>query len=354
MNRQSNFPSCVGRRAFSLIELLIVILIISLVIGILLPVLGSVRNSGREAATRNLLTNVNQATLSFQTDQQGRMPGYFSARDMGATANNETGAGFSAMENVLLDLSGGLRPASSTGAVEVGPGNTAALKTWFDPDQVGIVDGLNPKAYFTPPPQYYKKLDGTDNAGTKTVGLAGNLKVRDLVDAWNTPILAWTTDSIANGPVAAITDFARATSTAASPARFYLNSNSVFLASTNNGALNVDERNKSVIGYANTGDAAISLGGVLGSPGSPVDTNVNVPNILPSAPRGSFVLHSAGKNGIYVGREERGGSFANNGPLYYGLNYKSLVGDIPLTDGDGKPTSRDIMKDFDDLISSGS
>ena len=52
------------------------------------------------------------------------------------------------------------------------------------------------------------------------------------------------------------------------------------------------------------------------------------------------VIQSAGSDGVYVGKEERGGKIATGGALSYGLNFR------------GSPSS-DIMADFDDILVAG-
>lgn len=350
------YPMTVRPRGFSLIELLIVIIIIALIVAILLPVLGSVKDSGRESATRNMMSDVATAISSYQISER-RMPGYFPAREMGG-ADNET-QGFTAMENILLDLSGGV-VATSGGtppAIQVGPNATATRNVYFRPELVGVVADGN-KGYFAPPPSYYKLTDGTDNAGTKMAG-NNNKKVRDLVDAWGMPILAWVADPLAVQPVQTVADFAKKKyddAPTAVPARFCMASNAAFLQATQLGQKGIDQNTQSLIGYAATPAAATTtLCGLLGAPGAPVDSSLGHAAIRPSTPRGTFTLQCAGnrnrgQKGIYVGKQEPGAPA--DGQLYYGFNFKN-ASDAAITDDQGKPTSRDVTKDFDDLFISG-
>jgi hypothetical protein len=74
-----------------------------------------------------------------------------------------------------------------------------------------------------------------------------------------------------------------------------------------------------------------------------------VADILPSAGRGSIVLHSAGRDGVYLSQDDKGAAVRGGGQeLYYGLNFRTNNGQ--LTDPQGRPTSTDIITGFDDLV----
>jgi len=346
MNRLKN-----SRPAFSLIELMVVILIIALIVAILLPALGGVRQKARDAATRNLLQNLSQAFAAFEIDNK-RLPGYFPESALGDAVNGQgAGRGLTSLENALFELSGGIDPSMVTPTgnwVKVGPYTDDTKNVCFNQDAVGK------GKYFVPPPQYYKKTDGTQSAGTKIASATNHMAIWDLVDADGMPILAWMSDPGAVGPITNSTQLASVGSGSATAARFYMNSNHAMLASLNLGKKGVNQNTESLVGFDGTAtNNAMSLAGILGSPGSPKNINLPPQQILPTAARGSFVLQAAGKNGIYVGRNERGGARADAaGILHYGLTFKTLP-DSPLTDSDGKPTSSDLLKDFDDIVVSG-
>jgi prepilin-type N-terminal cleavage/methylation domain-containing protein len=337
-------------RAFSLIELMIVILIIAMIIAIVVPALGHARKAARKSASQELMVQVEQACTSFQLSER-RMPGYFSAKDMGSTLNGTQG--FTGMENVMFDLGGGVvapgsapsPPPQYPGAFRCGPGTTAATQVWYSTDQVGVAQGSN-KAYFTPPAKYFKSQDPNSGAiGMKIADPATNMYVKDLVDAEGTPILLWAADPMSVQPVAAPTDFA-ALNTQAGPARFYWNTNAAFLNSAACGDKRIDQTTKSLIGSGNTTGTPpaniTSLMGILGNPSSPQNLTPPSGPILPTAGRGAFILQSAGSDATFVGKDERGGKTANNlgTTLDFGLNFRS------------SPSS-DLMKDFDDIIVAG-
>src|SRR5579862_1553532 len=84
---RSPITSAAMRRAtkaagFTLIELLVVLIIIAVIIAIVLPALAGARRAARTAATRGMATQIANAAAKFGNDNQGRMPGYFTARDM--------------------------------------------------------------------------------------------------------------------------------------------------------------------------------------------------------------------------------------------------------------------------------
>ncbi|MEL7485492.1 MAG: prepilin-type N-terminal cleavage/methylation domain-containing protein, partial [Planctomycetota bacterium] len=89
------------RRAFSLIELLVVITIIAIVIAITVPAIGAARDLARGTATQSQIQALATAVGSFQTDNE-RVPGYFNAAQM-----SDNDDGFTSMQNVILDLAGG-------------------------------------------------------------------------------------------------------------------------------------------------------------------------------------------------------------------------------------------------------
>ncbi|MGB0766189.1 MAG: prepilin-type N-terminal cleavage/methylation domain-containing protein [Phycisphaeraceae bacterium] len=62
------------RKAFSLIELLVVVSIIALLIAILLPVLSKARESARQTKCMSNLSQQGKATLVYATDRDGYLP----------------------------------------------------------------------------------------------------------------------------------------------------------------------------------------------------------------------------------------------------------------------------------------
>jgi prepilin-type N-terminal cleavage/methylation domain-containing protein/prepilin-type processing-associated H-X9-DG protein len=79
-----------ARRAFTLVELLVVIGIIALLISILLPALGNVRESSRSIACQSNLRQSGQALLMYANDHGGMLPyvGDWAANTAGLPAGN--------------------------------------------------------------------------------------------------------------------------------------------------------------------------------------------------------------------------------------------------------------------------
>lgn len=357
-----------ARRAFSLVELLVVMFIIALVVAILVPALGKARNVGRKAATETLIQNINQGAASFATDNQSRLPGYFSPREMGI-ADNAT-RGMSGMENILLDLApGGVvgtgpnRPAqyaSDADLIAVCPCNDTNKQVWVKTTLIGT---SKDKSYI----QLNEKNYVAQVAGTQQVGVAGHTapdeltpQLKDLVDSWGTPLLAWVADDTANGQITQITDFARDDSSTATGARYYWNSNSAFLKATASGKMGKNQNDNSLLGGgANATDRAMSLAGILGSPSSPLDTSRSQPDqILPAAGRGKMIFQSAGIDGVFLSRDDKGAkqesarSNFNQRRVVYGWNFRNPNDSSFWMDSSGKPKSQDVSQDFDDLFQS--
>jgi type II secretory pathway pseudopilin PulG len=355
-------------RAFTIVELLIVILIITVVVSIVLPALASVRTTVRKASTRATMSDLSHACDQFKLDQR-KQPGYFSAKDMGSTENQTRG--FTAMQNILLDLAGGIVSATDLAPVGVWPqsdpnyryqvGPLAASAVYVVPNRIGV--STNSKIYYTPPKQNFVLQDG-QAGGTKMVtGNPNHNAIPDLIDSFGNPILAWVEDESAIGSITSVPEFARPDST--NPAHFYWASNAAFLTSSNLGKLARDQNlgpgattwpsnidlstpiDGSLLGRA---DQAGALSAVLGNPSYPSPFNPTDPNsiraIFPTASRGKVVFHSAGPDGYFFRVREKGfkQQQAANGPNAF--EYWHAFSD--------PSTPSDVTKGFDDvLVSSG-
>ncbi len=372
-------PVITTRRAFSLIELLTVIFIIALMIAILLPALGAVRSSGRQASTKALLAGLNQAAGQFELDNR-RQPGYFDADQIGSTTNFSAGAGagLTYMENALLDLSGGDAisvgtPADTTGWIEVNPTGDAASAIWVKPDLIGVGED----AYFLPSAENLAYMSDNQQPGTindQAIGEATGLP--DLTDPFGQPILAWIENN--NGPTSIRESHQFATENVDDGrALFYWAGNGSMLSSPSLGEQGQDMTANPVPGQIGSliGQGALNSGGheaiegvmaaLLGHPGYPDEAFLNgfdYDNIYPKRPRGSFVAHSAGPDGVYLGAADKrlsrvvpgdalgGGSFN----ITYGVNFFNTA--MPSSADDrrkgenNQPITTDFLEGFDDLI----
>lgn len=334
------------RRAFSLIELMVVILILAVVVAIIVPALGGARNAAKSVSSRATLTQVANAASAFSNDHQDRMPGYFSAEDMGAGENGGTsGRGFTEMENVMLDLAGGIvDPGSPTFGggenLEVGPIGAETIEV--DPALIGA-DSEMRAAYFTPDAKLYRAETGQE-------GDDAHKELPDLVDAWGTPVLAWRRNEFGPTRITDVTDFARENSDG-ERAWYYWNANAGFLRGGAVGKLTKSQTMTSMIGGGvGSTDREKSLMGFLGSPAYPDDLDKSDPKqVLPGAARGDLVLHSAGANGVFLSTESAGRKQFPGDVIEYYRNFFNASGD-PLTGDGGERETRDLLRAFDDLI----
>jgi prepilin-type N-terminal cleavage/methylation domain-containing protein len=342
----------IGRRAdrgFSIIELLIVIFIIVVVVAIVVPALGGARRLARDASSRTVVSSLSQACSQFILDNR-RAPGYFTATEMGRDSNLTRG--FTAMQNAMLDLAGGVVTTAGAGVVTAGPGTSPQTQVLVNPSLIGTATGGG-KRYFAPDAKYFKVQDGSE--GGDKVADAANKAIPDLIDANGNPILLWVADAVASRPVAAVDDFARETSgPAANPtlARFYAASNNAFLAGTAVGRMRKDQASGSLMG-ANFANRFDSMAAILGSPSAPVNPAATLAAMLPAQPRGSFVIQAPGGDGMFLSREGQGGRILDGGILRYGATFRVVGSGAALTDDTGKPTSLDLTTQFDDIFVSG-
>ncbi|MBX3321592.1 MAG: prepilin-type N-terminal cleavage/methylation domain-containing protein [Phycisphaeraceae bacterium] len=359
-------------RGFSLVELLTVIAIIALVISIIIPVLGGARDAGRRVSTQGLLSDIANAASKFKLDNNGRNPGYFSEREMGS-ADNAT-RGMSGMENAMLDLGGQKAIVASAGAGIVSVGPIANQAIFVNPNLVGADEG----AYFKPSREYFV----AQTSPGQQVGVSGHTsssendpQLLDVVDSFGQPVLFWSADTHTVPQARSAANFASIATGAAQPAMFYWNSNAAFLQANNLGRKGEDMtlsptpgQKASLIGSgAGTTDRESTLRALLGSAsapatgsGSTVDQVLSSPSmaaiqgLFPARGRGAFVVHAAGRDGIYLSAKDRGFGSTNlsGNRLDYGMNFFQSA-NARLLDDENKPSSRDVASEFDDIIVSG-
>jgi len=346
-----------GEAGFTLVELLVVITIIALVVAITIPALGGARKQAKKADTINLCNGLSQSMSQFVLDQR-RSPGYFSAKDMGSMEN--TNEGFSNTENVMLDLAGGIVPAFQAGDLMVGPLTTqpVIVRPSLIGTQIGTQQSSGNKAYFSPKAKYFKVQDPTDIDAGGRASTSENAQMPALVDAEGTPILVWTADETCARQTSDPVEFRSATQspfvttnyTANFPSKFYWASNAAFLHPNlaGVGKRRVNQAGLSLLGDGNAGYAA-NLGAMLGNPNSPAPFTIADPTmpveptdfekIIPTAPRGQFVIQSAGADATYLIRLNKGARHGGT-RILYGDNLLPAPG-------------RDLLQDFDDIVISG-
>lgn len=356
------------RLGFSLVELLVVIMVITVIISIIVPALGYARNSAKVTASRQLVGTVTQAIAAFELSER-RTPGVFTPTEMGSPTPRQ--GGLSAMQNMILDMAGGWQDAAGadpTYTIRVNPSENDGKAIMVNPSLIG-----QGKGYFVPPGKSFVAQDGTVG-GSKTNGNGRVLQpddpnpianIPELVDSFGTPILAWQSDPISRQPIAAMTDFARENAgddpNRPTLSRFYWQSNRCLLENqpppgVGVGARRIKQHEESILG-SNFSNRYISMAGILGNPSSPVDVTQTYQNILPSGARGSVIIHAAGSDATYLGIKDRGGKLAasagssTNPLLYYGMSFKAPGTGAPYTDASGRPTTIDLVAEFDDIVS---
>lgn len=303
-------------RGFSLVEMLTVLGILAIVLGIIIPVLANVRNSARKSATQSILSDFSTAINQYQISER-RLPGYFSAADMGAAANGSSsavGEGFTNMDNIMLDLAGGIVTSSTTTGTPIDVGPSTAKRVRVDTSLIGsttqTANGAKNKGYFSPDGKNFKAQNGTDGTGIRA-GSANNQLYPALLDSWGNPILAWS----ANPAAPAGSSFS-ATTSDSQRARFYWASNAGFLRSTKLGKTGANQDERSLLGAGGSSapsDASRerTMQALLGSAAFPVTPPTTPPS--PAAPRAPIVLHSGGTPGLYLDKDSRGGKGAGIG-----------------------------------------
>jgi type II secretory pathway pseudopilin PulG len=321
-----------GARAYTLVEMMVVMVILIVVMALVAPVIGNARNAAKRTNTQQLLSNLSQASQQFEIDHR-TMPGRFTAVDMGSTDNATRG--FTELNNVLLDLAGGV-VETGTGnppvdALQVGPlGDATRVYV-----RVGLIGaptqtkGVVNKGYFTPDPKYFQLQNGL---GQKSTTVNEHLALPDVIDGFGQPILAWRQDVEPSSSL----QFAQENSGTAR-ASFYVAPNYAFLRASKLGKKEQDQNdsiNGSLLGEAYAGSRTKTMEGLLGNPAFP---GVSGPGPdRPAASRGKLVFHSAGTDGIFLGKRDRGGLIA------------TADGDLNAMEYQG---GRDPLDDFDDVFS---
>lgn len=310
ISRMCGRSSRAARRAFSLVELLVVMAIIAIVIALVLPAIGRARESANRADTLSVCSQLSQAISQFKLDNNGFNPGRFSAADMGHTEN--TTQGFTTWHNVMLDLMGGEAPAASATTIAVGPRTASQINV-----DIGLIGSSKAKkGYFNPRAKNFPGSDPARGFGLATS--ANNRPLPSLVDSWGTPIMVWMADTTVKkwdaDPAAAAGSnaFVLPTSPTAAgnpSAVFYWAANASVLKSTGLGTNLANVANDSMLGSTATPAAnSPQLQTLITLLGSPTINNASTgtpATIYPTAPRGEYVIQSAGQRGHFFGKARK-------------------------------------------------
>ncbi|MEK6702402.1 MAG: prepilin-type N-terminal cleavage/methylation domain-containing protein [Planctomycetota bacterium] len=333
---------------FTLVELLVVIAIIALGIGIVVPALGGARDLARKTATTQTLGEINTASAQYVNDKRSD-PGYFTPREMGALENGTRG--FAAAQNIMLSLLDpkGVAVFTQNGANRIAVGPIAGKEVFVD---LTLLGGASSGAYFSTNSKNYVAQDGSPGAGLQVTSVAAHTQLKTLVDGWGNPVLAWSRDYQTTKTVVNLIDYASIAFDAAIPSKFYANANVAFSQSTQLGKKGADQTDAykgSILAAAVPADIQNTICGITGSPSSVLSADLSKAYnlMLPQDSRGSLILQSAGSNGVFVSRKERGVRNAGN-ILYFGLNYKNVAGQLNQASNGGNLI--DVRDGLDDIF----
>jgi len=288
------------RRAFTLTEMLVVIGIIALLIGILLPALSRVQERARKTQTENLLQEFAKACETFQ-QQFGFYPGIVPEAILAADPK------ITGTENAILHLCGGAvgQDDPNYGATQYsswteitfngGAGNTFAIKV--NPSKVGEgprIRGVQYKAFFSP------KVDDLAAAPGQNLTSVGGApfsadpyRIPDLVDAWGQPVIYMRQMRPQGSTLVA----GALPSASLSDCIFNFQGILGYVNSVELGELSQNQLTGSILRVTPAANQDATLAQIVRNVS--YGTN-NQP--LQGAPRGAFVLISAGQDGIFFSR----------------------------------------------------
>ena len=295
---------------FTLTEMLVVIGIIALLIGILLVALSAVQERARKTQTQNLLQEFGKACETFQ-QQFGFYPGLVPESILAGDPK------ITGTENAILHLCGGGvaedDPAYSTAqfngwteiTFNVAGGATYRIKV--NASAVGQgprIRAVQYKSFFSPRPDELAAVPGQGLAvaGSGDPYQNDAFRLPDLVDAWGQPVIYMRQlrpqgSTLVSGAVA---------SESLADAIFAFQPIVPYINSVELGELAQSQPGNSILRTANAADQSATLAQIIrnvsyGPPGTP----------NAGAPRGAWVLISAGKDGIFFSNKDGPGGPAS-------------------------------------------
>ena len=329
-----------ARRAFTLVELLVVIALIGILAGILLVAVGSATNTAKRSRTIATMNSVSAAIDSFVLEH-GALPGLVPVHLLGE------GDVVSQSQNVLLHLTGGARayatynnggnevaldPAAEaeynrflalpgTVAIELDPISDGELTYHlvYKSERVGEGPWIKGRPY---PPYLAPKDDEIrfpQSSDVLTDPLTtGHNNLPDVVDAWGQPLLIFMRQR-ANGPLISTHEHGDSDST--NGPQFHQEGICIYTAAATLGEHEGRQRQDTLDSGGIMGSrlAGLDVGG--GQDGErehwlylmlahPTFTSFNA-STFEGQPAGAYLLLSAGPDGIYLNHED--GPLDSNG-----------------------------------------
>ncbi len=344
-----------NRRAFTLVELLVVIALIGVLAGILLVAVGSATNSAQRSRTMATMNSVSAAIDGFVLEH-GQLPGLIPAHLLGE------GDVLSQSQNVVLHLTGGARtyatyvngageevaldPAAlaeyerfrdlpGTAPVELTPISDGDLTYYviYKSERFGEGPWIKGRPY---PPYLAPKDDEVRfpdvSPGTYDPLTSGHNDLPDVVDAWGQPLLIFTRQR-GNGPL--ITEHDHGDDDDTHTAQFHQEGMCVYAAAATLGDKEARQRQEDMSTGGKIGSrlAGADEGGAADGErehwlylmlAHPTFTTLNA-STFEGQPAGAYLLLSAGEDGIYLSHQD--GPLLSNGqhnPSFASMDFEDL------------------------------
>lgn len=300
------------RRAFTLVELLVVIALIGVLAALLLTALSSAQQRARATQTTATMEAFAAACETFFQDH-GKYPGVVPEALLAVDAESNEGIPrISSLENALYHMMGGYRILGvhpdydqfAGSEIQFGGGNNQiTVKFATDPEFLGdgpLIGGRQYPSYFTPPEGTLVKVFGQVGGGPNLV---------DVADAWGQPLALLrrqrTVGVLPNNR----------TGNDGNPETWqyrteggapYFEAGVNGLGELRKPQIYTNNAPSSIMSQENTAFFEGNVGRVLANPA--IREGLGNPNDLYTQPRGSMLLLCAGPDGIYFSSEDGPGT----------------------------------------------